>query len=200
MHNADPMPKNQANGEAAPGSAPAAADRASDHRAGADRPPGDDSVDLLTQTQSLRRKVVFWRRTAGIVLTTAALILIVAWNRGEVRRRECFDALKQLTTTAQRVKLTEQDPGILEDQWRQFATSEGGFTAAHYNLIVHNWAARLLPGEDLPLAVCRESHLSTFSRGRHVLHKTAGGLKIIWMDEKVANNLALEAQKDDASK
>lgn len=185
-------PQMQDNNSSAPGSNPGV------HHS--DRPPGDDSVDLLTQTQSLRRKVIFWRRMVGLVFGLGAVILVVVWNRGETRRRECRVALKEFGALAEREKLAEQDPGILENQWQQLPPADNGISAAHYDLIVHNWIAKLLPAEELPLAVCRDSHMSTFERGRHVLLNTPGGYNVVWMEERLAAKLAAEARKDDFPK
>ncbi|HKQ49454.1 MAG TPA: hypothetical protein VJZ71_15390 [Phycisphaerae bacterium] len=160
------------------------------------RPTLASSEDAISETQALRRKVVFWRRVAWLALGGAALFLMVVWTRGQARQRECFDALTRFAEVALASQLSAQHPEILEQQWQSFEQISSGIAPDHYDLIVKNWASRQTPGEDLPLAVCRDSHLLLFSSGRHVLRRTESGFRVDWLDEKEATPIAAEARKD----
>ncbi len=163
-------------------------------------PAAADGLDLAAETQALRRKVTFWRRSAWLVLGGAALVGFIAWHRGEIRRRECFAALTHFAEVARDSKLSEQHPEILESFWQSFDPAPNGNSAMHYDLIVRNWAATPRPGDSLPLAVCRERHLSTTAKGRHVLMKTADGYEIVWKSEDEVGEIVAEARRDNKPK
>lgn len=160
------------------------------------RPTLESSEDAIAETQALRRKVVFWRRVAWLALGGAAIFLMVVWTRGQARQRECFEALTRFAESSQTSQLSAQHPEILEQQWQSLEQTPSGNAPDHYDLIVKNWVARQAPGEELPLAVCRDSHLLLFSSGRHVLRRTESGFRVDWLDEKDAAPIAAEARKD----
>lgn len=157
---------------------------------------GGDSMDLVTQTRQLRRKVTFWRRAAWLILGAAAVFVVVFWNRGETRRRECRESLGLYAEIAAEVHLSEQHVDILEAQWNEFEPPLRGSSPMHYDLIARNWMAAPKPGESIPLAVCRDRHITTFSIGRHVLMKTEKGHRIVWLDEDAAEPIVEDARRD----
>lgn len=156
----------------------------------------DASEDSLSQTQALRRKVIFWRRIAWLALGGASIVLLVIWTRGQTRRQECYAALKAYADMAWKLKLAEQHPSILEQQWQEFDQSALDLSPEHYDLIAKNWAVRPGPNEDIVLAVCRDPHLLVFSSGRHVLKRHGEGFIIEWLSEAEAAPIAAEARKD----
>jgi len=163
------------------------------HRDGAILERPDDSIG---ETQALRRKVVFWRRVAGLALGGVGIVMLVVWTRGQTRQRECHDALLGYAEKARSANLAEQHPDILEQQWQEFEQNAKGIPADHYDLIVKNWVARQGPEGDPVLAVCRDSHLLVFTSGRHVLKRHGDGFKIEWLSEEAAAPITAEARKD----
>lgn len=157
-----------------------------------------DSMDLVAQTRALRRKVTFWRRTAWLVIGGAIVFGAVFYSRGETRRRECRESLDHYARMATRFNLAEQHPDILEQQWDEFEQLAGGTSPQHYDLIVRNWAKLPKAREQIPLAVCRDRHVTSVAIGRHVLMKTADGHKLVWMAEEDASNIVREARGDKA--
>ena len=105
-------------------------------------------MDLVAQTRSLRRKLVFWRRVAWLLLGGIVMVAAVVWNRGESHRRVCYQALETLDKLARDTKLSEQRPEILEEQWRSFDSGSTAIPSYHYDLIVHNWQANPRPMRD----------------------------------------------------
>ncbi len=156
----------------------------------------DPAEESLSQTQALRRKVIFWRRIAWLALGGASIVMLVIWTRGQTRRQECYAALKSYAEMARNLKLAEQHPSILEQQWQEFDQSTLDLSPEHYDLIAKNWAARPGPNEDIVLAVCRDPHLLVFSSGRHVLKRHGDGFIIEWLSESEAAPIAAEARKD----
>ena len=160
------------------------------------RPLDADSMDLVAQTRHLRRKVTFWRRMAWMIFGAAAVFGIVFWNRGETRRRECRDTLEHYAEFAAQAKLGNQRPELLELQWNQFEQPVPGSSPVHYDLILHKWSAVPVPGEKIPLAVCRDRHITTLSIGRHVLMNTDKGYRVVWMNEAEAETILRDARRD----
>lgn len=155
-----------------------------------------DSRDLIAQTRALRRKVTFWRRTAWLLLGGAIVFGAVFYSRGETRRRECRESLEHYAKMATRFKLAEQHPDILEQQWDEFEQLAGGTSPQHYDLIVRNWAKLPKAGEQIPLAVCRDRHVTSVAIGRHVLMNTVEGHELVWTAEEDAVNIVREARGD----
>jgi len=152
--------------------------------------------DLLNETRTLQRRVNFWQRTAWLLLGGVVIVGTIIWQRGELRRRECYQSLDYYAGLARRAQLGRQHPEILEQQWQSFDKGMVKLTAIHYDLIVQNWLATPKPGERLPLAVCRESHFLTLSLGRYVLFHGEDGDRIEWRSEEKAQELVGEAAKD----
>lgn len=165
-----------------------------------DKPTRDSPDDAIAETQALRRKVVFWRRVAWLAVGGAAIVMLVVWTRGQTRQGECSAALSHFAELASIHHLSEQHPAILEQQWQQFDTTVSSIPPEHYDLIVKNWVAAQNPGEDLVLAICRDSHLLLFSSGRHVLKRHGKSYAIEWLSEDAAAPIAAEARKDNHSR
>ncbi|RIK67321.1 MAG: hypothetical protein DCC65_07175 [Planctomycetota bacterium] len=163
-------------------------------------PSHNDSMDLVAQTRALNKKVTFWRRMAWLLIGGVVVFGAVLYSRGETRRRECRESLQHYMELAEKYKLSEQHPELLEQQWDQFETPGGGTSALHYDLIVRNWTQIPKAGESIPLAVCRDRHLTSFSIGRHVLMNTTEGYRIVWMKEDDAEHLARQARQDNPKK
>lgn len=159
-------------------------------------PNDSDSMDLVSQTRSLRRKVTFWRRAAWMILGAAAVFLIVFWNRGETRRRECRASLQHYLELAHSAKLATQRADLIELHWNQFEPPTVGLSPMHFDLIVRNWGTLPKAGERIPLAICRDRHITTLSIGRHLLYATEKGLAITWLDEEAAQEYVEDARRD----
>jgi hypothetical protein len=155
------------------------------------RIPKDDSIDLAAQARSLRRTIVFWRRLAWLVLALALIVVVVAWQRTTVRCRECQQSLQQYGKTAVDLRLDREPAEVFEAQWQQLGKNWAGFSAGHYELLVQNWLRTPAPGEVIPLAVCRDSHVAFFlGRGRHVLFREPGKpVNVKWLSEEEARPL-----------
>jgi hypothetical protein len=162
-----------------------------------DQPRVPDTMDLVAQTRSLRRKLTFWRRLAWLVLGAGAIFVAVLWNRGESHRRLCGAALDHYVKLADKSKLAGQRPEILEQQWQIMEQASTSNPTTHYNLIVKNWQVTPKPGEVLDLAVCREPHFTLLSQMRHVLRRDVSGPSIEWITDEQAAAIVAEAQRDD---
>jgi hypothetical protein len=163
---------------------------------------GNDGAwdDLVVETQMLRRKLNFWQRTVWLLVGAVVILGTVVWQRGELRRRECLQALQYYAEQARRDRLGRQDPAILEQQWQSLNPGPAKLSPIHYDLIVQNWLATPKADEKLPLAVCRESHFLMLSRGRHVLFRDPKGEPVEWMSEDAAMDIVAQALKDNRTK
>lgn len=156
----------------------------------------DDADELLAETRSLRRRVEFWQRIVWLILGACVILTTVIWQRGELRSRECFQALLYYSGQARRLHLADQHPAIFEQQWQSLEAGPVKITPIHYDLIVENWKITPKPGEILPLAVCRDSHLLLFTQGRHVLLRDENGMHIEWRSEPDVRPIVDLAAKD----
>lgn len=160
----------------------------------------NDSMDLVAQTRSLQKKVTFWRRLAWLLFGGVVVFGTIFYSRGETRRRECRESLQFYSQLAQKHNLAEQHPEILEQQWNQFEQAPTGTSPLHYDLIVRNWTQVPKDGESIPLAVCRDRHLTSFAIGRHVLMNTTDGYRVVWISEDQAKPLLLQASQDNPTR
>jgi len=144
----------------------------------------DDSVDLVTEARRLRRRLNFWRRVAWIAVSAVALVILVVWTRGKLRQDRCLASLKAYLEQAERLGFDNESPELLPLQWLELDVEPTHYPPDHYLLFVQNWLQRPAFGEKLPLAVCRESHPTLITRGRHVLRRTAAGDEIVWLTEE----------------
>lgn len=156
--------------------------------------------DLLNETRVLRRRVNFWQRTAWLLLGTLVIFATVIWQRGELRRRECYYSLTGYGEQADKRQLGATSSDMLEAQWLALEPVNAKIAPSHYDLIVRNWQTTPKPGESIPLAVCRESHFLAVSRGRHVLLRDAGGLRVEWRSEGSVEPIVREAAADNKSR
>ena len=156
--------------------------------------PKADSIDLVTQTRSLRRKVIFWRRTAWLLLGGLGIIAIILWQRGERHQRTCKLSLEHYYREAANLDLQAQPIGLMEAEWRTMKVPREMLSPYHYNLIALNWRTTPPAGEKLPLAVCRESHALIFDHGRHVLF--SGGF-VEWCSDDSLAEIVRAAESDD---
>ncbi|MBN2561362.1 MAG: hypothetical protein JXQ75_10580 [Phycisphaerae bacterium] len=160
----------------------------------------DDSIAFYVEAQGLRRKLIFWRRAAWLLLGIALLISVVVWQRTTVRCRECRRALQHYAEMAHTHHLDQEPAEVLESQWQNFAKGPADLSAAHYALIVQNWLQTPPPGESLPLAICRDSHVGFFTRSRHVLFRDdAGRYTIKTLTEDEASPILAQIRQDDRS-
>jgi hypothetical protein len=157
-------------------------------------PGASDSIDLVTQTRSLRRKVIFWRRTAWLLFGGLGILAIIFWQRGEQHRRECRQSLAHYYRESQKLKLRTQPVELLEGEWRSMKCPPEMLSPYHYNLISRNWRTEPAEGEKIPLAVCRESHSLVFIQGRHVLFDDG---HIEWRSESHMGDIVRAAERDD---
>lgn len=157
-----------------------------------------DSMDLVSQARSLRRKMVFWRRTAWLALGMAGIVLIILWQRGQQHRHVCEQSLRAYFREAQRLDLAKHPPELLEEEWRRINPPGGEMISAHhYNLIVRNWHTKPVAGELLPMAVCGESHASIPRACRNVLMYDGQQVKVFWMAHASLNEIIKSAERDD---
>lgn len=159
-------------------------------------PRHGDSMDAVALNRTLSRKVTFWRRAAWLVLGGAAVFGMVFYSRGETRRRECRESLAHYADIAAKVRLFDEDPAILEKQWDQFEQPPNNNSPLHYDLIVRNWIRQPKPGDAVPLAVCRDRHITSLSVGRHVLMNTPNGYKVVWIKDEDALSYLKDARQD----
>jgi hypothetical protein len=162
-------------------------------------PESEDEPDVLAESRSLQRKLVFWRRAAGLLVGIAVVVLIVFWQRAELRRRTCADSLAYYAKLAQKAHLEKQPPGLLDAQWQSLDQMAGAeskpVSPKHYSLIVENWGQTPRPGESLPLAVCNHTHLGLFAQGRNVLFRDADGYHVEWLSEDRAAPILAAARR-----
>jgi hypothetical protein len=119
---------------------------------------------------------------AGLLVLTA----LIVWQRSDLRRRECRRAFER---HVDRIILLGLDHGPADELtagWRQLSKGPIRPMASHYDLIVDNWTMAPQADEANPLAVCRESHATVLSRGRHVLFRDTTGTRIEWLTEEEA--------------
>jgi len=161
-----------------------------------DRSRADDSSMLLAEARSLRRRLAFWRRTAWLLLGLVVLVLIVAWQRTTVRRRECRQSLEHYVEMAKSASLDHEPAEVLESQWQRFPKDSAALPAKHYALFVQNWLKSPGPDGSLPLAACRGSHAAVFTRGRHVLFRDEDGMHVKWLSEEDAAPYVARIQQD----
>jgi len=165
-----------------------------------DLQPSDGSGDLIAETRSLRRRVEFWQRAVWLIVGAVVIVATVIWQRGEIRRRECYQSLESYAEEASRRRLSEQHPTIFEQQWQNLEKGQAKFSPFHYDLIVENWRINAKPGEVLPLAVCRDSHLLMFMQGRNVLLRDAEAVRVEWRSELAAAEIVAKAAADNRSR
>ncbi len=156
----------------------------------------NDSLGQVAEARSLQRKVAFWQRTAWLLIGLVLLILVVAWQRTTVRRRECRQALEHYAGAARTAGLDQETTETLESQWQQLARGPVNYSSGHYALIVPNWLQTLGAEQPLPIVVCRDSHAAVWSRGRHVLFREVGGMRIEWLVEEEVASIADRARRD----
>jgi hypothetical protein len=162
------------------------------------RQEGDDEPDVVAESRGLQRKLVFWRRAAGMLLGIALIVGIVLWQRAELQRRACAESLNYYAKLARETHLEEQPPRLLEAQWQTLnrlpKADPKPVSPKHYSLIVDNWDQTPRAGDSLPLAVCNYPHWGLFAKGRHVLYHDGNGFHIEWVAEDLAAPIAAAAR------
>jgi hypothetical protein len=157
-----------------------------------------DSMDLVTEARSLRRRLVFWRRTAWLALGIAGIVLLLMWQRGQQHQRSCRQSLEGHFREAQRRDLKRFPPELLEQEWRQMPPTGGEVLSAHhYNLIVRNWHTTPVPGEPLPMVVCDAPHAAIPFGRRNVLFYDGQTVTVQWLTESAAEPIIQAALRDD---
>lgn len=149
----------------------------------------DDSMDVVAEARSLRRRLLFWRRSAYLLLGLALVIAVVLGHRTTIRCRECEQSLAHYAAEARRIGLAQQPLEVVVPTWADLDPANVGLSPSHYALFVHNWVQRPLPGEFVPLAICGDSHVRLFNRGRYVLFRDEQRTYIKWIDESEAGSL-----------
>ena len=153
-----------------------------------------DSIDLVAQTRSLRRKMIFWRRIAWLLLGGIGIFALILWQRGELHRRACRTALAYYYAEAEKINLGSLPLETIETDWRALKAPPELMSPHHYNLIARNWRTQPAAGEKLPLAVCRDAHAVLFWQDRHVLY-SGGGIE--WISESRVHEIVQAALRDD---
>ena len=157
---------------------------------------GNDTVDIAAQARSLRRKLLFWRRVLLFVVGVAIIVVLVAWQRTTIRMRECAQALQHYAELAKASTLELGPPEAFEAQWQRLPKDRLSVSASHYSPLVQNWVRRAGPGEALPLAVCRDSHVVFLTRGRHVLYRDDQRDYVKWISEEQAEDILKGIRSD----
>lgn len=158
--------------------------------------PDDRTDGFRVEALGLRRKLAFWRRAAWLLLGVLVLVSVLAWQRMAIRHRECRQAFEQYAGQVEAMFPSHAPAEVLESQWRQLDQGATNIFPQHYALVPRNW--RRTPGENesLPMAVCRESHLSITGRGRHVLFCGEDGLYIEWLTEDEVASIVAQTLDD----
>lgn len=157
-----------------------------------------DSMDMVSQARSLRRKVVFWRRMAWLALSMAGIVLIILWQRGQQHQHVCEQSMRAYFREALRRDLAKLPRELLEEEWRRLPPPGGEMiTAQHYNLIVRNWHTTPIAGEPVPMAVCATPHASIPRACRNVLMYDGQQVKVFWMADASLNEIVKSAERDD---
>jgi hypothetical protein len=159
----------------------------------------EDAEQLVAEARSLRRRLLFWKRLGFFVLGLALFLAFLSWQRTTIRCRECVEALQRYTGMAQQARLETSVAETLQSQWEHFARGPVKLDAAHYLLIPENWRQIPAAGESLPLAICRDSHVSFIARGRYVLYRDAQShITIKWLSEEEAAPILARAKRERA--
>ena len=133
-----------------------------------------------------RRKLELWRRIVLLFVGLLVLTALVVWQHSAVRRRECRHAFELHVERIIALGLDHGPAEALTAQWEQLSKGPIRPRASHYVLIVDNWTKAPHAGEPDPLAVCRKSHATLLSSGRHVLFRDAAETRIEWLAEEAA--------------
>lgn len=151
--------------------------------------PTDDSMDVVAEARSLRRRLLFWKRAAYLLLGLALVIAVVLGNRTTIRCRECEQALTHYAELVSKARLEQQPPEVVVSVWADLDPGEVALSPGHYALFVQNWFQPPGPEETRPLAMCGDSHVRLLNRGRHVLYRDAQRTFVRWVDEDEAQRL-----------
>ena len=156
---------------------------------------GGDLKGLDPEARSRRLRRTFWRRTAWLLAGLAVMVSVFAWQLGQARRATCRSALGIFARLAHDSDLASTPSQILGQQWAGLRTDTTSLPSSHFALITFNWPLSVKDDEVLPLAVCEEPHGILLRRGRHVLYRTADGVKIEWLAEDEADGIFQAAGK-----
>ncbi|MCK6455470.1 MAG: hypothetical protein L6Q92_02910 [Phycisphaerae bacterium] len=163
------------------------------------RPRMGESEETLAlqrdEILALRRRVRFWRSAVGLILLGALLGTSVYYVRRVALRDRCRAALEYFAAAGERVHLEETPPAALELQWQNIDRGPHNVLPSHFEVFVTNWARQPATNEEIPLAVCAETHGVFCSEGRLVLFRTPGATVVRWVEEDVARGLAEQARR-----
>lgn len=143
----------------------------------------DRREEAIAEAQALRRQAGFWKRMAWLVVCTAAVVVVVFWQRGSNHRSKCRESLEQYARLAREVNLSAVPAEFRETQWRSFKGESATFAAEHYRLLPAQWDRLPGPNERFVLALCGHSHLALLTTGRHILVRDASGDHVEWCPE-----------------
>jgi hypothetical protein len=159
----------------------------SDIHPGAVSMENDKGARLVAEARSSRRKMLLWRRAGLLALSMAVIVTIVMWQRMTIRTKECEDALLHYAELAKNTNLALGPEETFESRWEHMSRGSETFPPGHFVPIPQSWRQSPAPGQPpLPLAICRESHLVRFARGRHLLYLDDKGMHVIWLSEEQA--------------
>ena len=148
-----------------------------------------------SESRRLRRRLTFWRSTAWLLAGVVVIAGFVAWERGNIRRRDCRVALLHYAKLAESSRLAAEPPELLELEWQHLDAGSMHLSPSHYVLLVPNWPRAPHGEERSPLAICVDPHSLLFTRGRHVLYRDAEGYHVEWLSEEQAAPLLLQIQQ-----
>jgi hypothetical protein len=160
------------------------------------RPRGDDELHDLAQSRSLRRKLVFWRRTAWLLFGIVVIIGVVFWQRAELHRRACGRTLEYYGRLAQKSQLEKEPARLLQLQWLHLEQGRQTYSPAHYALVIDNWNQTPQAGESLNLAICGDPHSTLIGEGRNVLVRDQSGYHVEWLKEESAKSIVATASPE----
>ena len=154
---------------------------------------GLKGLNPLARSRRLRR--TFWRRTVWLLAGLGVMVAVFAWQLGQARRATCRTTLGTFSRLAYDSELASTPSRILGQQWAGLQADTTSFPPSHFALITFNWPLSVKDDEALPLAVCEKPHGILLWSGRHVLYRTADGVKIEWLPEDEAEQIFQSAEK-----
>lgn len=143
-----------------------------------------DGPDISNiEAETLRRKVLFWRRLAMFLVIMVGFVLLFVWQRGAGVAERCRSSLDKYADAVANEKLQSLSPELLHVRWSVLQIEGANFTPAHYEIFPDKWNTPGDPDQSVDIAQCKEAHVGLLNTGRNVLRKTADGFEVVWVPE-----------------
>lgn len=147
------------------------------------------------EARSLRRRVLFWRSIAGLLLLGITLAAALFTLRRIGLRDRCRLALEHFARSAIAARLADAPLETRVLQWQTIDAANESYYPSHFRIFPGNWRTTTTEPERTPLAVCEESHGIILDTGRHVLYRENGQLVVDWVTESAAGEMAEQARR-----